>query len=761
MSKHYHRFAAFLLSAVMILSTAFGSASTVLAADAPPTMITNCEVTGYFPEILNLGFDDTTWTSAITSVTVNGTSFSKGSPSFGGSENLWETGTTYGSENYHALKIVNNNISYPATIVISADNYEDLTVNVTKNASVYPYVYTASIVGGETPTEPDEKPSYTVTVATTENGTVSVDKTSAKEGETVTVTTEPAENYTLDAISVADSTGASVSVSENAFTMPASNVTVSAAFKSTAPVTPSEDAKISLDQISVTSDWGDYNWLFTFGDAADYVSKITGVSVNGTAWKAQTYKPSSGGAYYPNTNDQQLIFCVDSYGTIPAIKDGDVLTITADGYQALTFKISIDDNGKLTVSEAGSTDPSTPTEPSKDKEITLAQVSVSQDFFGNDWYFTFANADDYVSKIKEITVNETVWEKKNNSVSSGGAYRANASENRLEFSVKDFSPSPVIGVLKSGDVITITADGYKQLTFKMVIDPNGKVSLVEDDGQGDPYKLHVKIEGDFEAALVGQKDYDGISGASTVASSNNNSNVTVYAALVEGDAEPTDDDWEELNNFSKINVVGSKCRVNIVPDTENGTDANSSSGMAGVYLPISSSLTLSGTPKDPGTYLISIDITDDQDRTATSNTLPFRIYTGDEKLADCLVLENLTQTQDGKYMWNIMEPWAIRDFGSNVDGEEESVRVPADVKAWYGSNTSGVYGYLGYDIAWKEVQKGNIPQTLYIPAGCDLTFVNMEILSSVKIVVENGGKLNLMDSTVQGIIEVKNGPRSL
>lgn len=191
MRKHYHRFAAFLLSAVMILSTAFGSASTVLAADAPPTTITNCEVTGYFPEILNLGFDDTTWTSAITSVTVNGTSFSKGSPSFGGSENLWETGTTYGSENYHALKIVNNNISYPATIVISADNYEDLTVNVTKNASVYPYVYTASIVGGETPTEPDEKPSYTVTVATAENGTVSVDKTSAKEGETVTVTAEP------------------------------------------------------------------------------------------------------------------------------------------------------------------------------------------------------------------------------------------------------------------------------------------------------------------------------------------------------------------------------------------------------------------------------------------------------------------------------------------------------------------------------------------------------------------------------------------
>ena len=172
---------------------------------------------------------------------------------------------------------------------------------------------------------------------------------------------------------------------------------------------------------------------------------------------------------------------------------------------------------------------------------------------------------------------------------------------------------------------------------------------------------------------------------------------------------------------------------------------------------ISSALTLDGTPKDPGTYLISIDITDDQGRTATSNALPFRIYAGDEKLADRLVLENLTQTQDGKYMWNIMEPWSISAFGSNVAGEDESVRVPAEVKAWYGSNTSGTYGFLGYDIPWADVQKGNIPQTLYIPAGCDLTFVNMEILSSVKIVVENGGKLNLMDSTVQGIIEVKNG----
>lgn len=48
-------------------------------------------------------------------------------------------------------------------------------------------------------------------------------------------------------------------------------------------------------------------------------------------------------------------------------------------------------------------------------------------------------------------------------------------------------------------------------------------------------------------------------------------------------------------------------------------------------------------------------------------------------------------------------------------------------------------------------------KTLYIPNGCNLTLTNMEILSSVRIVVENGGKLTLSDSVVQGIIDVQSG----
>lgn len=65
--------------------------------------------------------------------------------------------------------------------------------------------------------------------------------------------------------------------------------------------------------------------------------------------------------------------------------------------------------------------------------------------------------------------------------------------------------------------------------------------------------------------------------------------------------------------------------------------------MQGVYMTISSALTLSGTPKDAGNYLISVKITDQQGREAVSNTLPFHVYTGEETLADRLVTDNFKQ----------------------------------------------------------------------------------------------------------------------
>lgn len=293
----------------------------------------------------------------------------------------------------------------------------------------------------------------------------------------MTVTATPADGYELDTITVTDASGAAVAVNDSKFTMPAENVTVSAAFK-VIPVTP----------------------------------------------------PATG-----------------------------------------------------------------------DKEISLSQVKLSQDSFERDWYVTFDEAG-YVSKVSKVTVNGTEWEAKDYGVSSGGAYKKNTENNRLEFAAKDFSPNPTIPVLKSGDVIAITAAGYKDLTMKFVVDADGKASLVADDGQGDPLELHVKLVGSFEAAIVGQKDYDGVSSASTGgASSNKNSAVTVYGALVAKNTKPTNNDWEELDNMAQIKLEGKNCYVTIAPDTSvAGMTADKDSGMKGVYWTISSDLTLNGTPKGCG-----------------------------------------------------------------------------------------------------------------------------------------------------------------
>ena len=72
---------------------------------------------------------------------------------------------------------------------------------------------------------------YTVTVNSTTNGTVTANKTTnVAQGETVRLTVTPASGYELGTLTVKDASDNNVTVTNNTFTMPASNVTVSATF---------------------------------------------------------------------------------------------------------------------------------------------------------------------------------------------------------------------------------------------------------------------------------------------------------------------------------------------------------------------------------------------------------------------------------------------------------------------------------------------------------------------------------------------------
>ena len=599
MKKRKHKFMAFLLSAMMLITgTAMGAAPAAAAEKSPPDKVASCTTAGISKGFaITFNTSDEGWFQAISSVQVTGTSYKKVS-------SFWDFEDT--GSNYRLLPtdkqiyIGEGFTDTTTTCVISADGYSNLTLTLNKSN------HTATVVTAET------AQTYKITTADTTHGTVTVDPTSAKKGDTVTITAVPDTGYTLKSLTATDSSGKNISITDSKFQMPASDVTINAVFEKKAA---DAEKEISIGDISVTKDSFNGLWQFRFKDS-NYLNSVKQISVNDTAWGAYSFTPSTGGKY--RIKDSALEFAQKSYGQTAALKSGDVITITANGYKTLTFKVSIKDD-KLTVSSE-----STP---------------------------------------------------------------------------------------------------------------------------GDDMQLHVRLVGSFESALVNQKGYDAISGASTNVTQNKNSDASVEVALVKKGQDPQSSDWKLLSE-SDIRVVSKGSSVNIANRTDpaKGND----SGMAGVYSVHDGSVTLAGTPAKPGIYDISVTITDELGRTATSNTLPFRIYSGEETLQDQLTLANCTKTADGKYMYD-MEPWAIKNF--TLASGDQTVVVPADVKAWYGSHTSGTYGELGYAVPEGTLQ----PQTLILPKGCDLTLVNMDILSSVKIVVQDGAKLTLRDSVIQGAVEVENG----
>ena len=83
-----------------------------------------------------------------------------------------------------------------------------------------------------TPTPAPTPTAYSITVTSGEHGTISVDKTNAAAGETITITVTPEADYMLDVLTITDSSGNAIAISAaKTFTMPESDVTVSGTFK--------------------------------------------------------------------------------------------------------------------------------------------------------------------------------------------------------------------------------------------------------------------------------------------------------------------------------------------------------------------------------------------------------------------------------------------------------------------------------------------------------------------------------------------------
>ncbi|MBR0487846.1 MAG: InlB B-repeat-containing protein [Treponema sp.] len=179
--------------------------------------------------------------------------------------------------------------------------------------------------------------SYTVAIASgIANGTVTASPTSATAGTEITLTATPSDGYQLTAFTVTDADGAAVTVTDNKFTMPESNVTVTATFTALPPDTATYTVKHLQQNIA------DDNYTLKESETK------TGTVGQPTAASAKSYD-----GFTAQTVTQVT---VAASGTVVEIK-----------YDRKTYTVTFDSNGGSDVSsqslryEAKATKPADPT----------------------------------------------------------------------------------------------------------------------------------------------------------------------------------------------------------------------------------------------------------------------------------------------------------------------------------------------------------------------------------------------------------------
>ena len=730
-----------LVSAVMVIGMLPAMAFAAGGGTEPPTPA-SVNVPMFSSELkIDFTTNEYKYAENITALSVDETDYEKCSSSFSIAENKYYLNTT---DAYILIlpNIFNDNKEHK--IVITAKGYNDLIMKVCKESNNN---WTSEVVTEDSGDNDDEeKDEIEITGEYEEDGFYTLYKlTSTTEGyikgiEEVLVN---GEAWSAETFGIPMLMGQEYYIDENELDFPAPSYSSSSGtYLSKGDIITLKNSGYD-DVVLKVTDVGENFSVELYSEGSEEPDEVTSISLSennitlkpgDTKELEVTFEPdgAEGEVTWESNNED-----------VATVKDGTV-TAVAEGEATITVKLESDESIKATCTVTVEDD-----EQDVDTdELTITGETVEiGDIYKETFYaLNIKDDDNYISQITSISVNGAVCQEKENASSLfGKQYYLDEESNRILFPGVSFGSE----ILKNGDIIKIESTGYDAIELKVVIGPNNTFTVGAPDEVVD-YELHIRLVGYFEAAILGQKGYDSITGSSTSVSENKNSNAKVEVAIVKEGEKPDEDDWEVLdyeNNNVDIDANKDKTYVKMY-NTETNTN---NSGMVGVYSVYDGSVTLAGTPETAGEYKISVVVTDTQGRTAQSNELTFKIYDLEETTLDEQIEnEDLWRDMsgDGEYSFE-MEPWKITIFG----GDDETVTVPEELVAWYGSHTSGTYGELGTSIPWSK--DPDPAQTLIIPEGCELTFVNMDIMSNVRIIVY--GKINLLDTSVNGLIEVKNG----
>ena len=250
----------------------------------------------------------------------------------------------------YALKVGSVKVTYK-----DADN-TDKTVEVkpdTEKANTYTFAMPAYPVN----VSAEFVKEYKVTAAPADNGTVTVDPTAAVEGTDVTVTVKAADNYQLKA----DSLTYSYQIGEDkktekltltdgkaTFTMPAADVTVSAAFEPvkaktySVTINPSNNGTVTADKTTdveagkpVTLTVTPADDMYTLAQLAENGLKVTYTDAAGTAQPVEVAEGTEANTYTFEMPAADVTvaaqFTVVKYGIEVKVEGEGTVTFTDDG----------------------------------------------------------------------------------------------------------------------------------------------------------------------------------------------------------------------------------------------------------------------------------------------------------------------------------------------------------------------------------------------------------------------------------------------
>jgi hypothetical protein len=276
---------------------------------------------------------------------------------------------------------------YELTSITAAVGGNPVTVNGTGNIRTFTMPAQNVTVNAQFTLIPPT--TYSISIAENiAHGSVTANKTSATEGETVTLTATPANGYQFSTWNVTAGGNETVTVAGGSFTMPAHNVTVSATFTELPPTTYSisvTGGTASVNGTTVTSATAGTTVTITAntpdtGYEVDCVFVNNGaVSVSGTGSTRTFTMPASNvtvNVTFTPINYSVSIPSSISNGTVTTDKQtahiGDTVTLTitpSDGYKLDSISAS-----GVTLNGSGTT--RTFTMPAADVNVTASFVTI-------------------------------------------------------------------------------------------------------------------------------------------------------------------------------------------------------------------------------------------------------------------------------------------------------------------------------------------------------------------------------------------------